>query len=501
MECILLLVTAGGVSFKLACTAFNSRMTEFSQIEISTEIELLTLPEDTLPESAEAASSVVDKLPILIVDDSRTVRKHFAAALSDRYECFEAATVTQAFDLLRMKQFALVLADIIMPGLSGVELLRRIVESYPDTAVIMVSGVDRPEWALDAIRLGAFDHLIKPCGLFVLQLTIERALEQRELLQNAKRYQADLEIRIRELTIGKDKLERLQAQIVHSEKMASIGQLAAGVAHELNNPVGFIHANLELLKDNFHYLIALVERYDSLDASADVAEQIKQIKQNVQLEVSPEDLASIIKDCTNGAERIREIVQNLRTFFRLDEAEFHKTDIHEGLGSTARLLSQYFSSERVRLIRNYGEVPLIDAFGGQLNQVWMNLLANAAQAVCRSGGEVRISTRSEGDMVIVDITDDGDGIAAEHIDRILDPFFTTKPVGEGTGLGLSISFGIVKRHFGEIISSEPGKGTTFSVILPIRADRALIQSSLNEEFDFNTNSDQSNSYELQNTYC
>jgi signal transduction histidine kinase len=161
-------------------------------------------------------------------------------------------------------------------------------------------------------------------------------------------------------------------------------------------------------------------------------------------------------------------VQNLRTFSRLDEAEFKKTDIREGIDSTVRLLSRYYSADNITLTRDYGDLPLVDAYAGQLNQVWMNLLVNAAQAVGKSGGEVRITTRVEDDSVVIAIKDTGCGIAPAHLNKIFDPFFTTKPVGEGTGLGLSISFGIVERHRGTInVESQPAQGTTFTVTLPI----------------------------------
>jgi DNA-binding NtrC family response regulator len=160
--------------------------------------------------------------------------------LSERYDCREAASTKEALALLAENEFALVITDMLMPGLSGVELLRKIVEMYPYTGVIMVSGINQPHRALDAVRLGAFDYLIKPCDLNVLELTAERALERRTLLSNARQYKIDLELLNSELAGEKTKLERLQARIIHSEKMASFGQLAAGIAHELNNPVGFI---------------------------------------------------------------------------------------------------------------------------------------------------------------------------------------------------------------------------------------------------------------------
>lgn len=405
---------------------------------------------------------------ILIVDDDRVVRMLFVDCLSASYDCVEAASVPEALIKLKGEEFALVITDMIMPGLSGIELVRKIIENYPYTAVVMVSGINQPQRALDAIRLGAFDYLIKPCDLNVLELTVERALERRTLMLNARQYKLDLEARNNELVRGKAQLERLQAQIVHSEKMASLGQLAAGIAHELNNPVGFVYGNLDILSQNVAGLIKLLDFYDNSELPEKIAADAALIKEEIDYEFLLEDLNSIINDCRDGAERIKDIVQNLRTFSRLDEAEFKKTDIHEGIDSTIRLLSRYFTTDNIRLVRDYGEIPPVDTFSGQLNQVWMNLLVNAAQAVSEKGGEVRITTRADEENVIISISDTGCGIAPEHLNRIFDPFFTTKKVGEGTGLGLSISFGIVQRHGGKItVDTHLEEGTIFTVALPI----------------------------------
>lgn len=406
---------------------------------------------------------------VLIVDDEEPVRNVFAECLSMRYECETAESVSEAVALLAQNEFSVVITDIIIPGISGIELLRKIIENYPYTAVIMVSGVDRTQRALDAVRLGAFDYLIKPCDLDILELTVERALERRTLLLNARQYKLDLEARNSELARGKAELERLQAQIIHSEKMASLGQLAAGIAHELNNPVGFIYGNMDILGGCTSGLTELLHYYDEAALPETVVAGAAAIKEKIDYRASLEDLSSIINDCRDGARRIRDIVQNLRTFSRLDEAEFTKSDIHEGIDSTVRLLSRYYSADNITLIRDYGDLPPVDAYSGQLNQVWMNLLVNAAQAVSANGGEVRIVTRLVGDESIsVCIGDTGTGIAPEHLNRIFDPFYTTKPVGEGTGLGLSISFGIVERHKGTIkVDSRPNEGTSFTVTLPV----------------------------------
>jgi signal transduction histidine kinase len=406
---------------------------------------------------------------ILIVDDEEPIRKLFASCLSGRYSCVTAGDAQEALLHLVSEEFALVISDVQMPGLNGVELLRRVTEQFPDVAVIMVSGVDRTQRVLDAVRLGAYDYLIKPCDLEVLELSVERALEKRALLRNARRYKRELEEQNVELARSKAELERLQSQIVHSEKMASLGQLAAGVAHELNNPAGFIYGNMEILRTCAAGLERLLSFYDNAELPASLTAQVKAIKEETDYEHSLEDLKSIVADCHSGAERIRDVVQNLRLFSRLDEAEFKKVDLHEGLESTIRLLSQYYSSGRITLERDYADLPLVDCYAGQLNQVWMNLFINAAQAIS-SKGRVRVATARENDMAVVSISDTGSGIAPEHLKKIFDPFFTTKRVGEGTGLGLSITYGIIERHGGSIsVASRVGEGTTFTITIPIDA--------------------------------
>ena len=407
---------------------------------------------------------------ILIVDDEESIRTLFADCLSERYVCSTAANAEEAFAHLAREEFAVVISDLCMPGLSGVERLRKITERYPDTVVIIASGIDRTQRVLDAVRLGAFDYLIKPCELDVLELSVERALERRSLLRAARRYKQDLEIRNAELARRKAELERLQAQIVHSENMASLGQLAAGVAHELNNPAGFIYGNMDILSECATGLERLLALYETVPLTPEMAAEISAVKEEICYQDTLADLHSIIADCRSGAERIRDVVQNLRTFSRLDEAEFKKIDIHEGIESTIRLLSRNYHSDGITLHRNYADLPPVDCFAGQLNQVWMNLLVNAAQAMGHRGGEVHITTRRKDRAVVVAIRDTGRGIPPQHLKKIFDPFFTTKPVGEGTGLGLSIAYSIIERHGGSIhVESHLSRGTTFTVVIPVDA--------------------------------
>lgn len=411
---------------------------------------------------------------VLIVDDEESVRNLFTEYLSQSYSCAKAADAQEALEFLSREPFALVLTDIQMPGLGGIELLRKITELYVDTAVIIVSGIDRTQRVIDAIRVGASDYIIKPCELDVLAVRIELALERRTLLRNARKYKRDLEIRNTELARRKAELERLQAQITQTEKMASLGQLAAGVAHELNNPAGFIYSNIDVLKNYVARLKRYLSALDDTPLPPDTAARISELKKEIDYVNIVADLSSILSDCHIGAERIRDVVQNLRLFSRLDEADFKRVGLNEGIESAVRLLSLYYRNGRITLRQDYGEIPQVNCYAALLNQVWMNLLMNAAQAIGESAGEVRIKTRCEGETVIVSFSDTGSGIAPEHLKKIFDPFFTTKAVGEGTGLGLSISHSIIERHGGKIdVESIPGKGTTFTISIPVNAKPLL----------------------------
>jgi len=271
--------------------------------------------------------------------------------------------------------------------------------------------------------------------------------------QVQKRYVNELEEKNRNLEELFAELKETQSQLIQSEKMSSLGQLVAGVAHELNNPIGYLYANMKEL-----------QKY------IDLLKQSEEGKIEASAEYIKEDIDQLILESVEGSERVKTIVENLRKFSRLDEAEFKFADIHEGLDSTIMLIEKELG-ERVKLHKNYVDIPPISCMPGHLNQVFLNMLLNAIQAI-EGDGNIWILTAIEDDKVIITFKDDGKGIPKKSIDKIFEPFFTTKPVGMGTGLGLSISYGIIQEHGGEIkVKSKKEKGTTFIISIPYKPQK------------------------------
>ncbi len=302
--------------------------------------------------------------------------------------------------------------------------------------------------------------------------------EREEALHRLEQLNATLERRVRERTAELQKaneelkrafeqLKAAQSQLVHSEKMASLGQLVAGVAHELNNPIGFIYANFQHLQEYTEDLFAALDEIMKLEVPEPALDRLREILERHDIDFIREDLPKIVKSGRSGATRIKEIVSALRRFSRLDEADVKGVLLEDGLDDTLAILHNHIKN-RIEVVRDYRLREPVECRSSQINQVFMNIIHNAIQAMGEKG-RLEISTEREGDMAVVRISDDGPGIPPDIRDRIFDPFFTTKKVGEGTGLGLSISYGIIEDHAGRIeVESEPGRGATFVIRLPIR---------------------------------
>jgi len=266
-------------------------------------------------------------------------------------------------------------------------------------------------------------------------------------------------------------LDVAQEQLIQSEKMASIGQLAAGVAHEINNPVGFIGSNVNSLKKYTDDLIYVLDKYeaavDYLKGDEKLWSDVEDAKNKVDIDFVKDDIGKLIKESSDGVKRVKDIVQDLKDFSHVDEAEWQWADLHEGLDSTLNIVNNEIKYKaEVRKI--YGDLPNVECLASQLNQVFMNLLVNAAHSI-EEHGVITIETgRTESDWIWISISDTGKGIPVSLQKKIFDPFFTTKPIGQGTGLGLSLSYGIVDKHGGHIdLESQEGKGTKFSIWLPV----------------------------------
>jgi len=298
-----------------------------------------------------------------------------------------------------------------------------------------------------------------------------RALERMELMSLLQESNALLQREKTEQQSLIAKLHEAQNQLLQSEKMASIGQLAAGVAHEINNPIGYVNSNLGTLDKYIRDMIAMLEAYEQaeplLAADAATAGRIKGLREKLDIEFLKEDVAALMQESGEGVLRVKKIVQDLKDFSHVDEAEWQWADLHKGLDSTLNVVWNELKY-KAEVVKEYGSLPEVECLPSQLNQVFMNLLVNAAHAI-EERGNITIRTGAGDQEVWVEIADNGKGIPAENLKRIFDPFFTTKPVGKGTGLGLSLAYSIVQKHHGRIaVSSEVGKGTTFRVALPVK---------------------------------
>lgn len=269
-----------------------------------------------------------------------------------------------------------------------------------------------------------------------------------------------------------DEVRLLRAQLLQSEKMAAIGQIAAGVAHEINNPIGYIGSNLGVLQG---YLTELEPLFDAMMAACatlppenDARNALDEILERVDLNYLRRDMRELVNESVEGVERVRRIVQDLKEFSHSSEELWELADLHRGLDSTLNIVNHELKY-KAEVIKAYGELPPVECLALQINQVFMNILVNAAHAIDDHGTiTVRTGVGQDG-WVWVEISDSGKGIEADKIPHIFDAFFTTKPAGEGTGLGLALSRDIMRKHGGEIeVHSEPGNGTTFTLRLPTR---------------------------------
>jgi two-component system NtrC family sensor kinase len=422
---------------------------------------------------------------ILVVDDTPANLEVVAEALGDAG--FEVAIATdgeRAIKQATISQPDLILLDVMMPGVDGFETCRRL-KAAPATSEIPIIFMTALSDTTDKVRgfnLGAVDYVTKPFQEAELLVRVKTQLKLRNLQQSLEQ---QVEQRTAELKAALQQVQQSQVQLVQSEKMAVLGQLVAGVAHEINNPINFIHGNLAHFQEYAEDMLSFMQLYQQ--HSANSAPELQTAAENLDLEFIQQDLPKTLASMKIGTQRICEIVRSLRNFSRIDESECKAVDIHEGINSTLLILQHRLKSKpehpEIRVIRDYGQLPPVECYAGSLNQVFMNILANAIDALEElntkrtyqenqdNPSQITIRTSViDHQWVEIAIADNGSGIPKEIQQRIFEPFFTTKPVGKGTGIGMSISHQITtEKHRGKLVcSSTPGKGAEFIIQIPIQ---------------------------------
>ncbi|BAB76578.1 response regulator [Anabaena sp. FACHB-709] len=394
---------------------------------------------------------------VLIVDDIPTNIKVLFDILNQAG--FRVSVAKNGLSALAKVQETLpnlILLDVMMPGMDGFETCRHL-KANPktkDIPVIFMTALSDTVNKVKGLQIGAVDYITKP-------------IEYEEVLA---RINVHLELR------------RTQLKLAQEEKMSSLGQLVAGIAHEINNPVNFVYGNLAHAQNYVGDLLNLLKLYEN--HTANPSPEIQEFSKSIELEFIKQDLPHLLSSMQMGTERVEKIVRSLRLFSRLEDLEFQLFNLHEGIDSTLIILSHRLkilpTDSTINIIKEYGDIPLVECYSGKLNQVFMNLLANAIEALEESVINrertdtltigIRTKVTDDQKSVLIEITDNGVGIPLEVQQRIFEQFFTTKPLGKGTGLGLAIAHEIiVEKHGGTLqVQSTPGKGTQFLITIPIQ---------------------------------
>ena len=403
-------------------------------------------------------------MKILVADDSAMMRCLLVESLEKwNYEVVSAEGGRQAWERFQQDRFPLVLTDWMMPEIDGLELTRRIRgrESTGYTYIILLTAKSEKDDLVKAMDAGADDFLIKPCDQDELRVRIhagERIICLEQTLADQNR-----------------QLRETQTALVQSEKLASLGQLAAGMAHEINNPISYISNNLTVLRRDVTSLTEILAAYRSArevlaTVQPQLARKISKLEVDCDLDWIQENLPPLLDSSRQGLVRVRDIVKNLRDFARLDEAELDELDLNSALRSTVEMMGHEMESQRITAqLDLHEDLPRIVCRPAKLHQVLYNLLLNAVQASEPDEGIIVRTWLDDDGLVALEIEDCGCGIAENHLPHIFEPFFTTRPIGRGTGLGLAITYGIVRDHGGTIdVESEVHRGSKFRVRLPLQ---------------------------------
>ncbi|MEC4812801.1 MAG: response regulator [Scytonema sp. PMC 1069.18] len=441
---------------------------------------------------------------ILVVEDNLTnVKVLFDFLESAGFRTLVAQSGESALEKLRFISPDLILLDVMMPGMNGFETCCRLKasEATKDIPIIFMTVLSDEADRVKGLTSGAVDYITKPFQQEEVLARIKIHLELSHLKKNLEQLvaerTAELTKALEQLQRSQRELQQSQVQLVQSEKMSALGQLVAGVAHEINNPVGFIAGNVKHAQNYIQDLLGLIELYQQKFPNPDAEIEAKMT--SIDLNYLKEDLPKLLASMEEGAARIHDISTSLRTFSRADINDKVPFNVHEGIDSTILLLKHRLKANEnrpeIQIVKDYGQLPEIECFPGQLNQVFMNLLANAIDSLEESNqgytfAEIEanpnliiIKTTSQGDRITICITDNGVGMSDEVKTRIFDHLFTTKPVGHGTGLGLSIVRQIILNNHGGTLQvhSAPKLGAEFIISIPIKNPTPFDSTTTPEE--------------------
>lgn len=429
---------------------------------------------------------------ILVVDDEKlnlTIARDFIHSAMGEWNVILCNSPFDVINIIEKNNIDIVLLDIMMPGMDGFEVLQEIrsIKEYNNIQIVMLTSLGDKENFKKCFEIGADDYLLKPINITEFTARLKAAAKTRSNALMLKEAFEQIKHQNKELKDLNKKLEDTTFHMIQKEKLASIGELAAGVAHEINNPIGFIGSNLETMSVFLEKIQKVVGSYRELVSSIksgqdnpetirDKIQQTEEIERKNKFDFIMSDLSSIIKDSQDGIERVSKIVQSLRGFARTGfEDEMNYCDLNVIIDE-ALLIIQNEAKYSIDIENIKGMIPEVFCNKGQIGQVLLNIVVNAIHAIKSveraDRGKIRLETYFDEGFICCKITDDGPGIGEDVIGRIFDPFFTTKDVGIGTGLGLSISYDIVvKNHKGELVAeSEPGKGAEFTIRLPEHKD-------------------------------
>ncbi|AGA31576.1 sensor histidine kinase [Singulisphaera acidiphila] len=394
-------------------------------------------------------------MKILIADDDSVSRRLLQSYLEKwGYEVALARDGAEAWRLFEGGLFPMVITDWMMPELDGPGLLRRIRSSQRPGYIytILLTAKTQKQDLVEGMEAGADDFLTKPFDREELRVRLRAGERIIHLEQN---------------------LRETKVALIETEKLASLGRLAAGVAHEINNPLSIVVNNLAVLRRDVRDAMRVLDKYREGDASLaradpELAAEVVRMEEEIDLPYLRKYLPHLFDSSEDGLRRVRAIVQNLRDFARLDEAEFKDVDFNAALRCTLEALRHEFDKKAVRVETCFHDLPPVACHAGKINQAFLNILLNAVQASEREG-LVEVRTRPDGeDAILVEVEDHGGGIRPEHLPHLFEPFFTTKPVGTGTGLGLPVSYGVVRDQGGTIeVESAVGRGSLFRIRLPL----------------------------------